>query len=288
MPLFRKLYILLLAAALMFTASCKERGPLVESADPHEGMIEVADGSGGTMWVFLQKGVQVNDLLPRDFTAAGGRVSYSGEKYAVKYGIDVSFYQGDIDWEEVRSDGIEFAIIRAGYRGYSEGQMFEDEKFREYAQGALEAGLEIGVYFFSQATTIAEAREEAELTLSIISDYDITLPVAFDWETIGFEEGRTDNVDAKTVTDCALAFCSVVREAGYEPGVYMYRRLGYSAYDLTRFGGITLWVGAAGDYPDFYYGHEFWQYSFTGRVRGIESDVDLNLQFIPPEEQQTQ
>ena len=282
MTLFRKLCILLLAVVLLLTASCAKRSePPEETVDPHKGMVEVADGAGGTMWVPLADRVEVNNLPPQDFSVSEGRVLYSGDEYKAQQGIDVSFYQGEIDWEAVRSEGIEFAMIRAGYRGYSEGELFEDEKFREYVEGASDAGLDIGVYFFSQATSIREAREEAEFTLSIIADYDITLPVAFDWETIGFEEARTDNVDGETVTDCAVTFCSVIRGAGYEPGVYMYRRLGYYAYDLARFAGIVLWVGAAGDYPDFYYKHEIWQYSFTGRVRGIKSDVDLNLRFIP-------
>jgi len=282
MSFIRKFFAAFMILLLALQSACGRSAPSpTATRDPHEGAVEVADGAGGTMWAPLLKGVGVNEHESGDFTREGSFVLYSGEAYTARKGIDVSFYQGEIDWEEARGDGIEFAILRAGYRGYSEGQLFEDEKFREYAEGALAAGIEIGAYFFSQAVSVEEAREEARLALSIIGDYDISLPVAFDWETIGYEAARTDGVDGKTVTDCALAFCAVVREAGYEPGVYMYRSLGYYYYDLTRFGGLTLWIGAAGEYPDFYYAHEIWQFSFTGKVRGIEGDVDLNLQFIP-------
>ena len=285
MAFIRKFCAVFSALLLVLVSSCGRSEYLEQSTtattNPHEGMIEVSDGAGGIMWAPLLRGVDVNGHETGQFTREGGFVLYSGEAYTARRGIDISFYQGEINWEEVRADGIEFAILRAGYRGYSEGQLFEDEKFREYAEGALAVGIEIGAYFFSQAVSVEEAREEARLTLSVIEDYDISLPVAYDWETIGYEAARTDGVDGKTVTDCALAFCAVVREAGYEPGVYLYRSLGYYSYDLTRFSGLSLWVGAAGDYPDFYYAHEIWQFSFTGKVRGIKGDVDLNLQFIP-------
>jgi lysozyme len=165
--------------------------------------------------------------------------------------------------------------------------LFEDEMFRSNIEGALAAGLQVGVYFFSQAVNAEEAREEAGFILELIKDYDVTFPVAFDWERIeGETESRTYDLPGETLTDCALAFCETVKDAGYEPAVYFYRDLGYNEYDLNRLKGLKFWVGAVGGYPDFYYEHQIWQYSFTGTVDGIGGGVDLNMCFteLPDEE----
>lgn len=273
---------LCLSAAVLLSlwaceAAASEPTPTI---DPHEGQVRVSDGAGGTMWVELYEGVSKSAYEPGDFYGEEGYICFSGEGYTALRGIDVSFYQGKIDWDAVAADGVEFAIIRAGYRGYSQGGVFEDEMFRENVSGALEAGLRVGVYFFSQAVNTAEAEEEARFVLELIEGYDVTMPVIFDWENIGNgETARTDNVSGRMLTDCALAFCGAVEAAGYEPGVYFYRRLGYYQYELDRLSGLTLWVSAPGQTPDFYYEHEMWQYSFTGQVEGIEGDTDLNLYF---------
>lgn len=278
---FLKKYIMILMIfALFFTALCG-CGRQEAAIDPYEGMVQVADGRGGLMWVEPHESVPVNDMVCSDFYIFNGNVFYAGNEYQVLRGVDVSFYQGDIDWEAVKADGIEFALIRVGYRGYSEGGIFEDEKFRDNIAGAAAAGLQIGVYFFSQAVTPQEAVEEAQFVLELIDGYEIGFPVAFDWERIdGDEQSRTYNVPGETVTDCCLSFCDTVSEAGYEPAVYFYRDLGYKVYELDRLAGLKFWVGAVGGYPDFYYEHHIWQYSFTGSVSGIEGTVDINLCFI--------
>ena len=103
--------------------------------------------------------------------------------------------------------------------------------------------------------------------------------VFYDWETIGTEPARTDGVSGETITDCALAFTAKMEEAGYEGGVYAYRKLGYFSYDLSRLADREIWLSAPGDYPDFYYAHSWWQYSYEGKVPGIEVETDLNLYF---------
>lgn len=134
-------------------------------------------------------------------------------------GVDVSYYQGDIDWEQVAGSGIEFAMIRVGYRGYGTGKLVEDEKFHQNIQGALAAGLDVGVYFFSQALNVEEALEEADFMLERIADYNITMPVVFDWEFVN-DEARTANMDRRTLTDCCLAFARYMEEKGYRPMSY--------------------------------------------------------------------
>ncbi len=265
-----------LAAIVMVSlCACSKK-----AADPYEGMVQVESGFGNLIWITPFEGVAVNDLAAEDFVEG----KYIGEAYDVKMGIDVSEHQGSIDWAAVASDGIDFAIIRGGYRGYSAGGLFTDAYFDSNIKGAAENGLDVGVYFFSQATSPEEAAEEADYLLALLQNYPsdtVTLPIFYDWESIDTDEARTDGVTGEVITECALAFTAKIQEAGYEGGVYAYRKLGYFSYDLPRMTHLCWWVATLSDYPDFYYKHDFWQYSITGRVEGIDGDVDRNMLFIP-------
>lgn len=256
-------------------SSCRKAPP-----DPHEGMVEVSNGMGGTMWVERHENLPVSNLLGEAFVPAGSFLNYAGTAYSALRGIDVSEHQGEIDWQAVRADGVDFAILRAGYRGYSQGQLFEDAYFRANLEGARSAGLKLGVYFFSQAVSVEEAQEEADFLLGLLEGVALDLPVFYDWEQVaGVGETRTDEFDSGVLTDGCLAFCEAVRNAGYEPGVYFYRSLAYYDYELDRLSDLIFWVGAPGEAPDFYYAHTIWQYSFTGEVQGIGQPTDLNLWF---------
>lgn len=269
-----------LALSVLLGACGVQTGAL-HTQDPHEGMIQVSDGIGGYMWVREYEELDKNTFSAADFSEEDGMLCFSGEGYTALSGIDVSFYQGEIDWNAVAADGIEFAVIRAGYRGCTEGGISEDERFRENMLGALDAGLKVGVYFFSQAVNAAEAEEEADFLLDLISGYDVTLPVMFDWEHIGNgTPARTDSVSGETLTECALAFCEKVAGAGYSSGVYFYPNLGYLEYDLGQLAGLTFWLSEPGNAPSFWYAHEMWQYSYSGRVAGIEGEADLNMYFV--------
>ncbi len=274
-------YIKLAAAALaLLVLLCGCGGQ--EAVDPYEGMVQVETGYGTQMWIRPIEGLPVNDIGPQDFTEG----VYTGTEYEVLQGIDVSEHQGVVDWEAVADDGIDFAIIRAGYRGYSEGGLFTDAYFEENMKGAMRAGLDVGVYFFSQAISAEEAVEEAEYLLAILSDFGpgaLSLPVFYDWESIGNDEARTDGLGGEIITDCALAFGEKIAAAGYDAGVYFYRNLGYYSYDLSRLTNLTWWAAALNDYPDFYYQHYLWQNAVTGpgSVDGVEGEVDRNMLFIP-------
>lgn len=271
---------LLLCLALLLLCSCRTAPEPLVTADPYAGMVQVESGHGSLMWVKLYENVPRNTLDRSLFRQRDGFIEYSGRDYAALRGIDVSEHQQDIDWAQVKESGVEFAMIRAGYRGYSQGGLYEDPFFRQNVEGALENGIRVGVYFFSQAIDPGEAREEADFLLKLIADYDISMPVAYDWESIGTEEARTDNMEGSVLTECAVAFCEAVKQAGYDPAVYAYRYLAYFYYDLEQLSDYRLWVGAVGSSPDFYYRHDIWQYSAAGAVSGIEGDVDLNLMFI--------
>ena len=195
-------------------------------------------------------------------------------------GIDVSYYQGNVDWKQVKESGIEFAIIRLGYRGYGqEGKLVEDKMAYKNLEGALDAGLKVGVYFFSQAITVEEAIEEAEFVLKRIKVYDITMPVVFDWEYIS-AEARTANMDKATLTACYQAFCSRIAEAGYTPMSYFNTYQSRQLMDLTQLEDYPFWLALYSDRMTFPYRIEMWQYTDSGVVPGIEGNVDINLYFV--------
>ncbi len=222
-------------------------------------------------------------LNPYDKDAFGldekGRVTYAQDGRRAKTGIDVSTHQKDIDWPAVAADGIDFAILRLGHRGYTEGGLFLDEAFEKNLQGALDAGLEVGVYFFSQAVTPREAEEEAEYVLDVLDGQALAFPVAFDWESIPGDDARTDGLDGEGMTRCAAAFCRRIEAGGYRPAVYFNQTQGYLRYDLRELTKYDLWLAEYDTVPDFYYHFDLWQYSHTGRVDGIQGDVDMDLAF---------
>ena len=237
----------------------------------------------GDRTLVAQEGVPVNPYDRDAFVLDDrGRLSYAVDGVSARTGVDVSVYQQDIDWQAVAADGVDFAMIRLGYRGYTEGGLMMDERFEENIQGALDAGLEVGIYFFSQAVTPQEAQAEAAFVLNAIRDYEVTYPVAFDWEPItGDHAARTSGLSGETLTQCALAFCAEIEIAGYTPAVYFNQDLGYLHYDLGELDGQTLWLAEYGSSPDFYYAFHLWQYTHTGQVAGIQGDVDLNLDLRP-------
>ncbi|MGE4353099.1 MAG: glycoside hydrolase family 25 protein [Oscillospiraceae bacterium] len=279
-------YIKLICTAIIFAlviSACNF--PKEETPDPHEGMVQVNDGAE-ISWVPPIENLPVSTLRAEDFTSSDGFVYYSGQ---AEQGIDVSEHQLDIDWEAVAASGqVDFAYIRAGYRGYTEGQIYEDSYFRQNIEGAIANGIPVGVYFFSQAITAEEAVEEAQFLLSLIDGYELSLPIVYDWERVEPVDARTNELSGETLTDCAIAFCQTVEDAGYDASVYFYRHLGYYDYELGRLADYDFWVGAPGEAPDFYYRYRLWQYSYTGSVPGIEGEVDLNLMFQEQPDAQTE
>lgn len=272
----------IIAAAVFVVLMLTHREPQAE-ADPHAGQVYIYDGFDW-VWMTPLEGVPVNELTEEFFAVESGKIKYTGSDYEVLRGIDVSEHQLDIDWQQVAGAGIDYAYIRVGRRGYTEGGLFEDPYFKANVQGAQAAGLKVGVYMFSQAITVQEAIEEARFVLERISDYNITLPVVFDWEKIESGDARTADLTMEGRTDCAVAFCETVKNAGYVPCIYFNRNLGYYGYDLTRLTGYEFWFALPeSGFPNFYYAADMWQYSFTESVPGIGVETDMNLWFIPKE-----
>lgn len=267
LPLIVALLVLLLAGGLLLLWP-KEQEP----KEPETFLF------GGQELTALE-GMPRSPYSPEGFSLdERGRVSYEGAEKRGRMGVDVSVYQKEIDWQAAAADGVEFAILRLGYRGYSEGGLFPDKYFEQNLQGALDAGLEVGIYFFSQAITPEEAEEEAAYILETLAGRPLTYPVAFDWEPITpGKDARTDNLDGETLTRCAAAFCKKIEEAGYTPAVYFNQSMGYFLYDLRELTDWCLWLAEYDTQPDFYYHFDLWQYTHTGQVNGIEGDVDLDL-----------
>lgn len=246
--------------------------------------VEVYDGAN-FIPIVPASNVPVSVLGKEDFIAdQNGMPVCKSETILAQRGVDVSEFQGDIDWEAVAASSIQFAFLRCGYRGASEGGLAEDQKFAENYEKARAAGLEVGVYFYSQALNEEEALEEADLVAKILDGRKLDLPVVFDWERNDTVEGsRTYSADGEAVTDAAVAFCRSMGLAGYDTGVYMNLNTGYHTWDLSKLADYAIWLSDPGPYPRFYYKADFWQYSFTGTVPGIGGNVDLNFRFLPRE-----
>lgn len=194
-------------------------------------------------------------------------------------GIDVSKYNKDIDWERVKASGIEFAIIRAGYRGSSSGVLVEDPYFRQNLAGAKAAGVKIGVYFFTQAVTVDEAREEAEAVASLVNASDLEFPVFLDVESSGnVNGGRADGLDMASRTEIVRAFCESCEELGYRAGVYANKTWMTKKLDMSRLAPYTKWLAQyrAGG-PTYDGEYSIWQYTSSGAVDGITGRVDLDV-----------
>ena len=193
-----------------------------------------------------------------------------------RLGIDVSSHQGVIDWQQVAASGVEFAMIRLGYRGYETGVIKVDDYARSNLAAAREAGLDVGVYFFSQAITAEEARQEANFVLAVLEEAKLQMPVVFDWELIA-GEARTGGIDSRTLTDCAIAFCQVIQDAGYEPMVYFNQHLAEALLNLEELTEYEFWLAMYTDQMTYPYRIRMWQYTEEGTVPGIDGSVDINL-----------
>ena len=198
-------------------------------------------------------------------------------------GIDVSSFQGLIDWKKVKASGIRFAMIRLGYRGYGQaGNMVEDDYARRNLEEARKAGLEIGAYFFSQATTVDEVDDEIFFFMKILGDTELTMPIVLDWERVGVETARTNNVDAETLTAMQKHFCKTMVDFGYTPMVYFNWHLAESSLYLSELEDYPFWLALYQNYMTYPFRVEMWQYTCTGRVPGIQGDVDINVYMPDP------
>ncbi|MBR4863936.1 MAG: glycoside hydrolase family 25 protein [Oscillospiraceae bacterium] len=223
-----------------------------------------------------QPTLETNPLNPQAFTYINGFLTcVSAES---QLGIDVSSHQGEINWEQVKKAGVEFVMLRAGYRGLDQGGLYEDEYAQRNYAGAKAAGLKVGAYFFSQATTPEEALKEAEFALVITKDWQLDMPLVYDWEYSG-EENRVAAMTAPQVTECALLFCEKIKDAGITPMVYFNPDIGRNFLNLEALQDYPFWLAMYDRDFTYEYKVDMWQYTCEGSVPGIAGNVDINLYF---------
>lgn len=247
-----------------------KKGEKITINDPSLGTIEIDAVAG------FAKNVYENDNFVID--DKGMMTYYIDDKIASCMGIDLSEYQGDIDFDKVKEQGFDFVMLRVGGRYYGEeGDFYMDSKFYDYFEGAKDAGLRVGGYFFSQAKNAEEAVEEANYFLKQTKGLKFDYPVAFDWETIEGDSARTDNVSNEDLTAAAIAFCDTIEESGNTAIIYSNTYLMYYKYNLEELKDIDFWVADYEEHPSMYYNFTMWQYDIEGQVDGIQGNVDMNI-----------
>ena len=257
-----------------------------------EGVIDSNPGVYGERYTYVGPGnIHYSMALQPNANKTlfdASKLKKDGEKYEYysangelisTWGIDVSKYQGEINWNKVKAAGVEFVIIRLGYRGYGwAGKIVYDENFKKNIEGAQAVGIEVGVYFFSQALNDAEALEEAQFVIDAIKDYNITYPVVFDTEAISDSlNPRTKNITKERVTLNCKVFCDAIEKAGYDSMIYYNMPWCAKKLDLSMLNDYDIWYADYLPMPQSPYIFNMWQYTGTGRVDGINGDVDINI-----------
>ncbi len=216
--------------------------------------------------------------LYKDQTVIDSSISELYLSYGISYGIDVSEWQGHIDWEKVANTGISFAMIRCGFRGIKGSNIYEDANFKENIEGATQVGLKVGVYFLGTAKNTEEAVEEAEFVMSKIKDYDLSYPVVYDIETVG--EGRLAGIDRTTITNNVLTFTETVASYGYDTMIYSNKNTFTNKLYTGKFAGKLIWLAHYVEKTNYTGEYSMWQYTKDGLVDGINGNVDLNISYF--------
>lgn len=217
---------------------------------------------------------------PRDnslFYMDNGFINYSGEDIELIHGIDVSSHQAEIDWQRVANTPVEFAMIRAGYRGGIEGLQHQDEYFDQNMQQAAANGIKTGVYFYSSAITMEELEQDAQLVLDMVSGYQIDYPIAFDMEIYDEVNGRINSLTMEEKTSFALRFCEIMEENGYQSMIYGNLDWLYSHLNFEEIQDKEIWYAAYLSIPQMNDEFRMWQYTNTGQIDGISTNVDMNV-----------
>lgn len=219
------------------------------------------------------------DSEDEDDTQYTSLLEVDEQENVVEMGIDVSKWNGEIDWDIVKAEGVDFAIIRCGYRGSSTGCLVEDPYYKQNIDNAQRVGVKVGVYFFTQATNLVEAVEEASAVITLLGERELDYPVFIDTEGAG-GNGRADNLDPATRTAVINAFCQTIQNAGLEAGVYASRNWYLNKLNREDFYDFTIWLAEYRQTPEYEDKYDIWQYTSSGAVSGIEGRVDLNISYI--------
>ena len=254
--------------------------------EPTTATVTINDSLLGEVKVPAVEGASLNTYESENLAMGddGFYAYYVDGKKVSEVGVDLSEYQGDIDFYAVKNAGVDFVMLRIGGRYYSDnGGMYSDSAFDTYYDQAKAAGLKVGAYFFSQAASVSDAREEAGYALDLLGGRELDYPIAFDWETIEDDTARTDDVTGELLTAIASGFCDRIIEGGYEPIVYASTSLMLQSYDFEIMKDYEFWLADYREFPagdKMYYNFTMWQYTTAGTVDGIDGEVDLNLRIF--------
>lgn len=249
------------------------------STDGKHTLVQYSDGR--------EEWVSISPYLPKheyDFTklvCQSGLMKYYEDGRQISYvGVNISKFQDYVDFVKVKKAGIDFVMLRAGVRGYGTGQLSVDDYFSENLKRATDAGLDVGVYFFSQAITKEEAVEEANMVIENLGEYQISYPVAFDMEFIENDSARTDILTRFEKTEIAKAFLDAIADAGYKTMIYGNKEWLIKEIDMSKLTAYDVWLSQGADIPDYPYQFAMWKYDFRGKVDGIVGFVDMSISFI--------
>ena len=220
-----------------------------------------------------------SDEVDSDDTQYTALLDTQAQDKPVELGIDVSKWNGEIDWDVVKAEGVDYAIIRCGYRGSSSGWLIEDPYFWQNLQGAKKAGIKVGIYFFTQATTMVEAVEEASMVVTLLGGEAIDYPIFIDTEGAG-GNGRADGLDTDTRTTVCESFCKTIENAGYQAGVYASCNWYRNNLNMEKLSNYKIWLAEYRETPQYEGHYDMWQYTSSGSVAGIEGRVDLNVSYL--------
>ena len=247
--------------------------------------IAVTDEKGNKRYYEISGDIAKNDYdLENSLVNENGFLSYKDNKREAIRGVDLSKYNGDVDFGKLKDNGIRFAMLRLGSRGYGTGKITLDEKFVEYAQNAQVAGIQIGAYFYSQAVNETEAVEEANYIVGAVSGFGVKYPIAIDIEKVEGDEARTDKLTTEERTAVVKMFCDAVKGYGYKPVIYATTDMLVTGLDLKELADYDVWLADYDIPTDYPYRFSMWQYNKKGRIDGITGDIDLDLSFIDYEQ----
>lgn len=251
------------------------------SKDGKHTLVKSSDGT--EEWVLINPYLKKNSYDPSNLTETAGLKKYTdGSKKISQIGVDISKHDGTVNFERLKSDGVDYVMIRLGARGYNTGQLSLDDNFAENMEAAVKAELNIGVYFYSQAINQEEALQEAYFLIQTLEPYraHINFPVAFEMENIANDKARIDGLSRSDKTTIACTFLEAIKAAGYIPMVYGNKEWLIKNVDLTRLQDYDVWLSQDQDTPDYPYLYTMWQYTTTGSVNGITGDASLNISFV--------
>lgn len=247
--------------------------------DGKHTLVTLSDGS--EQWVELNDNLALNKYVKSRFVYKNPIMSYYiNGKEASWFGVDISSKQGVVDFKKLKKAGCDYVMIKVGGRGYSSGEIVLDEKLKDYMTGAKNAGLDIGVYFFSQAITKDEIEEEVQTLLEAIKDYSVNYPIVFDMEEIEGDMARVDSLDIDSRTSLAKQFLDDVKKAGYTPMLYGNKEWLVTKIDLEALSDYDIWLSQEADTPDYPYEFTMWQYDKEGTISGISEKTGMNISFV--------